>query len=118
MVHRPLAGIGLLAVFGGLAAVFTGLQGRRESHAVAGSALFITGLMIAGATGVFPVLLHSTLVPENSLSAYQSAAGGHGLAIALVWWPLALLFSAGYFAFIYRHYRSKVKSAEDTQNPY
>jgi cytochrome bd ubiquinol oxidase subunit II len=118
MVQHRFAWIGLLAVLGGLAGVFTGLKGGREGRALAGSAVFIAGLMIAGAVSVFPVLLHSTLAPENSLSAYQTAAAGHGLAIALVWWPFAMLFSAGYFAFIYRHYRTKVKPAEDTPNPY
>jgi hypothetical protein len=38
--------------------------------------------------------LHSTLAPEHSLSAYQNAAAGKGLALALVWWPVALIFSA------------------------
>ena len=63
-------------------------------------------------------MLHSTLAPENSLSAYQNAAAGHGLAIALIWWPVALIFSVGYFFFIHRHYTGKVKLLEDTQSPY
>jgi hypothetical protein len=63
-------------------------------------------------------MLRSTLAPENSLSAYQNAAAGHGLAIALVWWPLALIFAVVYFLFIYRQYAGKVKPAEDNQNPY
>ncbi len=118
MAHQPLGWLGLACVAIGLIAIFTGLRSSRESRALVGSTLFIAGLMIAGAAGVFPIMLHSTLAPENSLSAYQSAAAGHGLAIALVWWPLALVFAIGYFMFVYRHYHGKVKPAEDTQNPY
>jgi cytochrome d ubiquinol oxidase subunit II len=118
MVHQPFAWLGLTGVFAGLTAVFTGLSGKRETRAVLGSCAFIAGLMIAGAAAVFPIMLHSTLAPENSLSAYQNAAAGHGLAIALIWWPIALIFSVGYFFFIYRHYTGKVKVLEDTQSPY
>jgi hypothetical protein len=74
--------------------------------------------MIAGAAAVFPIMLHSTLAPEHSLSAYQNAAPGKGLAIALVWWPVALIGSAVYSLFIYKHYAGKVRPLEDTQSPY
>ncbi len=83
-----------------------------------GSCVFIAGLLIAGAAAVFPIMLHSTLAPENSLSAYQNAAAGKGLALAIVWWPFALIFSVVYSLFIYKHYAGKVKPAEDTQSPY
>jgi cytochrome d ubiquinol oxidase subunit II len=118
MAHKPFAWLGLTFVVGGLIAVFTGLSLRRELRTVVGSSAFIAGLMIAGAASVFPIMLHSTLTPDNSLSAYDNAAAGHGLVIALVWWPVALAFSIGYFLFIYRHYMGKVKPSEDTQRPY
>jgi cytochrome d ubiquinol oxidase subunit II len=118
MVVNPFAWLGLAGVFGGLLAVFFGLAKKRGPFLLAGSALFIAGLMVAGAAGAFPIMLHSTLDPQYSLSAYQNAAAGHGLAIALVWWPVAMLMSIGYFIFIFRYYSGKVKAAEDTQNPY
>lgn len=118
MIHKPVAWLGLVGVIGGLLAVFTGFRRGAELQATLGSGAFIVGLMVAGAAAVFPIMLYSTLAPENSLSAYQNAAGGHGLAVALVWWPVAVLLSIGYFLFIYRHYRTKVRAAEDTQTPY
>jgi cytochrome bd ubiquinol oxidase subunit II len=118
MMHQPFGWFGLICVVGGITGIFTGQRTGRELHALIGSSAFIAGLMIAGAAGVFPVMLHSTLAPEYSLSAYQMAAAGHGLAIALVWWPIAFIFSIGYFLFIYRHYAGKVKPTQDNQNPY
>jgi cytochrome d ubiquinol oxidase subunit II len=118
MIHQPFGWLGLIFVFGGIISVFTGLHGKREMRAVIGSSAFIAGLMIAGAAGVFPVMLHSTLSPENSLSAYQNAADSHGLAVALVWWPVALILSGIYFLCLYRHYAGKVKPLTDIQNPY
>ena len=118
MLHQPFAWLGVACVLGGLIAVFTGLQARKEKRAVLGSCVFLAGLMIAGAASVFPVMLHSTLAPENSLTAYAGAATGHGLAIALVWWPFALVLSIGYSLFISRCYAGKVKPAEDAHSPY
>jgi cytochrome d ubiquinol oxidase subunit II len=118
MLRQPFSWLGVAGVLGGLLAVFTGLRSRRETMSVAGSCAFLAGLMIAGAAGVFPVMLHSTLAPENSLTAYAGAATGHGLAIALIWWPVALVLSLGYSLFIHRHYAGKVKPAEDSHSPY
>jgi cytochrome bd ubiquinol oxidase subunit II len=118
IVHQPFGWLGLIGVFGGLIAVFAGLRGKREKFAFLGSCAFIAGLMIAGAAGAFPIMLYSTLAPENSLSAWQMAASGYGLAVALVWWPLAAIFAVFYFLFIYKHYSSKVQPSEDTQRPY
>lgn len=118
MTSKPMAWIGLIGVIGGLSAAISGLQSKRELLAVMGSSAFIAGLMVAGSASVFPIMLRSTLTPEYSLSAYQNAAAGHGLAIALVWWPVSLIFAVGYFVFIYRHYTGKVKTLADTQRPY
>jgi cytochrome d ubiquinol oxidase subunit II len=118
MSQKPIAWIGIIFVIAGAVAIFTGLRGKGELRAVIGSSLFIAGLMIAGAASVFPIMLRSTLAPENSLSAYQNAAAGHGLVIALIWWPIAFILAVGYARFIYRYYIGKVKAAEDNQNPY
>ncbi len=95
-------------------AVINGTLGALASFA----GTFIGGLMIAGAASLFPKVLHSTIAPEYSMSAYKVDAAGHGLSIALVWWPVAMAFSIGYFFFIYRHYSGKATLAQDTQIPY
>jgi hypothetical protein len=67
---------------------------------------------------VFPVMLHSSLAPEHSMTAYDGAAAAHGLALALIWWPVALVLAATYFTVIMRNYRGKVRPAEDTHGLY
>jgi cytochrome bd ubiquinol oxidase subunit II len=116
--HHPFGWFGLICVVGGIIGIFAGLRTGMELRALIGSSAFIGGLMIAGAAGVFPVMMYSTLAPEYSLSAYDMAAAGHGLAVALVWWPIALTFAVVYFLFIYRYYAGKVRPGEDNQNPY
>lgn len=118
MVHHPLGWLGVICVFGGIGSVLVTLRSDDQSRALLGSSLFIAGLMIAGAVGVFPFMLRSTLSPQYSLSAYQTGNDGHGLTVALIWWPVALFLSLGYFWFSFRNYRGKVKPIEDTQAPY
>jgi cytochrome bd-type quinol oxidase subunit 2 len=78
----------------------------------------IVGLLATGATAIFPVMLYSTLAPENSLTAYSTASSANGLFLAAVWWPVAFVLSATYFIFISRHYQGKVSVRRDNQGYY
>ena len=58
-------------------------------------------------------MLHSTLAPGYSMTAYAGAVGGRSLGLALVWWPVALGLSIAYWAFVLRHYRYRVRPVSD-----
>jgi cytochrome d ubiquinol oxidase subunit II len=118
MLRRPAAWLAISAALAGAWALFTGLRGTAESRAFVGSCAVIVGLLGGAAAGVFPVMLHSTLGSEHSITAYDGAAPGHGLAMALIWWPVALVLAVGYFIAIMRHYRGKVRPAGDTPGLY
>ncbi len=98
---------------GGLAAL-VGQWRQRERIAFTGSCVLIASLMAASAVGVFPVILRSTGSPGNSVTAYSGAADAHGLRVALLWWPFALVLAAGYFLLISRYYRGKVRVEPET----
>jgi len=115
MVERPLAWPAIAMVLAGAWALFTGLRGTSERRAFAGSCAVIVGLLAGAAVSVFPVMLHSTFAPEYSMTAYNGAAPAHGLAMALIWWPVAFLLAFTYLIVILREYRGKVRPAEDTQ---
>ena len=70
------------------------------------------------AAAIFPVVLHSTLAPENSLTAYDVAAGPNSLAYAAIWWPIAFALAAAYFVFVSRRYAGKVSVNRDNQGFY
>ena len=118
MFFRPFGWLGLIGVIVGSRAIHTGLRPRDASRALFGSTSLIGGLMIAGANGVFPMILRSTIAPQYSISAYDAAAAGNGLIIGLIWWPFAFLLATIYFFFTFRFYSGKVKLAHDTQAPY
>jgi len=112
VLERPLGGCALLAVSGGAVALIIGWRTRREWLAFAGSCTVIAGLLAALAVASFPVLLPSTLGPQFSMTAYQAASSAHGLALALLWWPLALVLAFTYVWFIARQFRGKLQARE------
>jgi cytochrome bd ubiquinol oxidase subunit II len=114
MVQRPFAWLSAAAILGGGLAILTGLRRRRELRAFAGSCAVIAGLLIGAAAGVFPVMLHSTLSPEHSLTIYDGVTGERGLGLALMWWPLAFVLALTYGVAVMRNYRGKVQPAEET----
>jgi cytochrome d ubiquinol oxidase subunit II len=105
MTHRPAAWIALAAVGAGASTALVCQARGRHRAAFAGSCALISGLMGAGAAGVFPVMLHSTLAPQDSISAYAASTDAYSLRLALIWWPFAVILSLGYFWFVFRHYR-------------
>jgi cytochrome bd ubiquinol oxidase subunit II len=108
MLHRPAGWLAAIAAVAGGSAALVNQWRRREGAAFAGSCLLVASLMAAGAVGVFPTLLHSTLDPADSIIAARGAADLHGMGIALVWWPFAIALGAAYFTYVARKFRGKV----------
>ena len=115
MIERPLGWLAVAVIVAGAWALFTGLRSTAERRAFVGSCAVIVGLLSGAAVSVFPVMLHSTLAPEHSMTAYNGAAPAHGLALALIWWPVAFLLAFTYLIVVMREYRGKVRPTEDTQ---
>jgi hypothetical protein len=78
----------------------------------------IAGLLAGAAAGAFPVMLHSTLAPEHSITAYNGAASVQGLTLALLWWPVAFVLAFAYFTVIMRNSSGKVTRAPGAQGLY
>ena len=95
-----------------------GLWAHDEMRAFLGANFVLAGLLTTGGAAIFPVMLHSTLAPENSLTAYSAAAGENSLRIAAVWWPVGFALATVYFVFISRRYLGKVSLKRDTQGYY
>jgi cytochrome d ubiquinol oxidase subunit II len=117
-IHNPSCWLGLLLVFAAALVLAYGLATRREVPAFIGSNLLLGGLLATLGTALFPVVLRSTLAPENSLSAYDVAAGPDSLAYAAIWWPIGFTLAAAYFVFVSRQYAGKVSVQRDNQGFY
>jgi len=117
-VANPFWWLGVLVVLGSAITLISGLSTGRETRAFVGSNFFLAGLLATGGAALYPVMLHSTLAPENSLTAYTVAASPRALVIASMWWPVGFTLAIAYFVFISRRYRGKISVQRDTQGFY
>ena len=109
MSRRPLAWLAVVIALAGSAFIVVGQKRERDTLAFLGGCAFIAGLLGAAAASLFPVMLHSTLDPARSITAYAGAVGGGGLGVAIVWWPVAMVLSLVYFAMVFRQFSGKVR---------
>src|SRR3954469_25412850 len=117
-LFNPFLWIGLIVIAASAFTLVTGLTSGGELRAFVGSNFLIVGLLASGAAAIFPVMLHSTLAPENSLTAYAVAAGPMSLRLASFWWPVAFALAIFYFVFISRRYAGKVSVQREIQGFY
>ncbi len=117
-LRNPVCWLGGIAIVVSAGMLVSGLRTRQEHRAFLGSNFVIVGMLATGAAAIFPVMLHSTLAPEYSLTAADVAANATSLWIAAMWWPVAFALSAFYFFFISRHYYGKVSTKKDDQGFY
>lgn len=101
-----------------LAAIGSAIFARRalgrgqEARAFASSCAFVAGLLLATVGTLYPILLRSTVEAKYSLDAFNASSPRATLVIGLVVWTPAIALALGYFAYLYRSFRGKVR-AED-----
>ena len=117
-IHNPFCWLGLLLVMSRPSSLVSGLATSREMRAFVGSNFVLAGLLATGAAAIFPVMLYSTLAPENSLTAYTAASSHSALLVASVWWPMGFALATTYFVFISRRYAGKVGLKRQNQSFY
>jgi cytochrome bd ubiquinol oxidase subunit II len=117
-ISNPFCWLGVLVIIVSTITLVSGLSTRREKQAFVGSTFLLVGLLATGGAAIFPVMLYSTLAPENSLTAYAVASSHSALLLTSVWWPLAFALATSYFVFISRHYAGKVSVKRGDQGFY
>jgi cytochrome bd ubiquinol oxidase subunit II len=113
-IHNPFCWLGLLMIIVASCTLILGLRLHVEEWAFLGSNFLLVGLLATGGAAIFPVMLHSTLAPENSLTAYAVAAGRNSLLLASIWWPVGFALATAYFVFISRRFAGRVSVKQDT----
>jgi cytochrome d ubiquinol oxidase subunit II len=81
----------------------------RDARAFLSSALFIGAMLASTAFGFFPRVLPASTGPEFTLTVYNTATSRYGMIAGLGWWICGMVLVAGYFAFVYRSFRGKVR---------
>jgi len=117
-IANPFCWLGLLLVIVSTITLRSGLSTQRELRAFVGSNFLLVGLLVTASAAIFPMMLYSTLAPENSLTAYTVASSPRALLLASIWWPVGFVLASIYFVFISRRYAGKVSVKRDTQGFY
>jgi len=102
-----------IVVFGSLAVMIYGLRKgpdlASEKLAFVASSLYIVGMLVGAAFALYPVVLPASTDPALNLTIYNTKAGDHGLAVGFIWWTLGMILALGYFFFLFRMFRGKVR---------
>jgi len=109
---HPIGLLVPLVVLGSLAVMIWAAPRDKEKLAFVASGLYITGMLVGAAFALYPVVLPASTDPNYSLTIYNSAAGHHGLVVGITWWCIGIVLALGYFVFIFRMFRGKVRLDE------
>jgi cytochrome bd ubiquinol oxidase subunit II len=96
-------------VFASLAVMILAVRKGQDKTAFVGSVFYIVGMLVGAAFALYPVVLPATTDPAYNLTIYNTAAGHHGLSVGLTWWILGVILAIGYFVFVFRMFRGKVR---------
>jgi cytochrome bd ubiquinol oxidase subunit II len=109
---HPIALLVPVLVFGALSLMIWSIPKGKEKIAFIASGVYIAGMLVGAAVGLYPVVLPASTNPAYSLTVYNTAAGHHGLSVGLAWWSLGLVLTLAYFIFVYRMFKGKVRIEE------
>ena len=108
--NYPVTWLVPAAVIGSLAAIKYFNTKGKDKAAFIGSSAYLAFMLVGAVVALFPNVLPA-LDPANSLTIYNSAAAGYGLSIGLIWWSIGIVIAFGYFVFLFRTFRGKVKES-------
>jgi cytochrome d ubiquinol oxidase subunit II len=105
---RPLSLPFLCLGLGAAVALVIAYRSNHDGLAFAASCSFLVAIMGVHAAASFPMLLHSTLDPQRSVSAFQAASSRYSLSIALAWWLVAAPVAVVWHFLSSRGFRGRV----------
>jgi cytochrome bd ubiquinol oxidase subunit II len=98
-----------LAVVAALLAMWIFLRRGNEKAAFLSSCAYLAFMLGGAVAALYPTLLPSTNGPDGDITIYNAAAGAYALRVGFIWWGLGMCLAVGYFVFLYRMFRGKVR---------
>jgi cytochrome d ubiquinol oxidase subunit II len=92
-----------------LSAVPFFVRRRNDLAAFVASLLYLAGMLGGAAFALYPALIPASGDPAYSITIFNAHTGTYSMRAGLVWWSLGLMLAAGYFIFLYRSFRGKVR---------
>jgi cytochrome d ubiquinol oxidase subunit II len=107
--HHSIGFLIPVVVFGALAVMMHGMIRHSDKVAFVASAIYIVGMLVGAAFSLYPVVLPASIDPALNLTIYNTKAGEHGLAVGIAWWLLGAVLAFGYFFYLFRMFKGKVR---------
>jgi cytochrome d ubiquinol oxidase subunit II len=89
-----------------------------EKAAFICSGLYIAFMLVGAVVALYPNVLPASGDPSLSLTIHNAKAGEHGLEVGLVWWTIGFIIAVGYFFYVYRMFRGKIRLDEGSDHGY
>jgi cytochrome d ubiquinol oxidase subunit II len=89
-----------------------------DKAAFVSSAVYITIMLVGAVFALYPNVLPASTNPNWSLTIQNSAAPHYGLTVGLVWWTIGVVFTIGYFVYVYWMFRGKVNLEAGSDHGY
>lgn len=102
-----------LIVVASLTAIIVFHARQNDKAAFLSSSAYIVGMLGGAAFAMYPYLLPASTDPAYSLTIFNSRTGDYSMRVGLVWWLVGMTIALGYFIFLYRFFRGKVKLDEE-----
>ncbi len=106
--NYPITWLVPAAVIGSLAAIKYFNAKGNDKGAFIGSSAYLAFMLVGAVVALFPNILPA-IDPAHSLTIYNSSAGSYGLGVGLIWWSVGIVIAVGYFVFLFRTFKGKVK---------
>ena len=104
----PVAWLVPVAVVASLFAIKLFNSKGNDKYAFISSSAYIASMLVGAAVALFPNVLPA-IDPSRNLTIYNAAAGSYGLGVGLIWWSIGIIIAIGYFVFLFRTFKGKVK---------
>jgi len=105
----PLADLIPVTVAMSLVAMWVFERRAKEKAAFFSSCAYIVAMLAGVAAALYPSLLPSSSDPARDVTIYNATTGEYALRVGLIWWGLGMCLAFGYFVFVYRMFRGKVR---------
>lgn len=107
--HYPILYLIPLLVVASLLGMQLFRNAGKALYAFLASCAYLTFMLVGAAAGLYPVLLPSSLDPQQSLTVADSLTGSYALHVGLAWWGFGMLLAVGYFVTAYWLFRGKAE---------
>jgi cytochrome bd ubiquinol oxidase subunit II len=105
-------------VIGSLAYMYFAHSREQERGAFVASCVYIVAMLVGAAFALYPNVLPASTGATFSLTIANTATGAHGMSVGFVWWGIGMVLAAGYFIFLYRMFRGRVRLEDGSDHGY